>query len=256
MEKKKDYYVYVYLNQTKPGFWKYKNIEFKYQPFYIGKGRNKRESVHLCESMLKQHNHKNSIIKSIKNKINEEPIHYRIFENLTNDESIAIEIDLIKYFGRLDNKTGILSNATDGGDGANNFSKETLKKVGQPKKKIYQYNLDGSFVKEWESMGSIDLTKHTGNLSSAIKRNGSFMGFLWSHEYTEKMTPKIKYQMPNKYLNISQIDIKTGETIKIFNNALDIEKELKLRQGARNKIYECLKNKNKTAYGYKWQESS
>ena len=48
-----DYYVYVYLNQLKEGLWVYKEHEFKYQPFYVGKGRCKREVVHLCNSMLK-----------------------------------------------------------------------------------------------------------------------------------------------------------------------------------------------------------
>lgn len=33
----------------------------------------------------------------------------------------------------------------------------------------------------------------------------------------------------------------------------DRMKELKLRSGARNKIYECINNKIKTAYGYKWE---
>ena len=54
------------------------------------------------------------------------------------------------------------------------------------------------------------------------------------------------------YKNISQIDKKTNEIIKVFENALEIENELCLRKGARNKIYECLNNRMKSAYGYKW----
>lgn len=33
---------------------------------------------------------------------------------------------------------------------------------------------------------------------------------------------------------------------------IEAENELKLRKGARNKIYECLSGKLKTAYNYKW----
>lgn len=115
MEKKKDYYVYVYLNQLIPGKWAYKDLVFEYQPFYVGKGRNRREIEHLCPYMLEKKSYKSSTIKSIKNKTGQPPIHYRIFEHLTNDEAIEIEIDFIKTFGRKDNKTGILTNCTDGG---------------------------------------------------------------------------------------------------------------------------------------------
>lgn len=59
--------------------------------------------------------------------------------------------------------------------------------------------------------------------------------------------------MPNKYTNIRQLDKQTGELIGIFDNALDIEEKLDLRSGARNKIYECIKGKLKTAYGFKWE---
>ena len=60
--------------------------------------------------------------------------------------------------------------------------------------------------------------------------------------------------MPIKYVDIQQIDIETGEVLKTYKNALEIENKLKLRSGARNKIYDCLTNKTKTAYGYKWKQ--
>lgn len=252
MEEKKDYYVYVYLNQLKEGEWSFNNINFKYQPFYVGKGRNKRERIHLSPCLMKAKTYKNSIIKNIISKTGEEPIHYRIFEDLTNEEAIKIEIEFIKFFGRLDNKTGILTNGTDGGDGANNFSSEVLKKIGNPKKKVYQYDLEGNFIKEWESMSSVNITKHVGNLSTAIKRNGTFMSYLWSHDKHDKLSPKIKYQMPIKFVNIQQINKKTNELIKTFDNVKQIEKELKITKHIKNKIYDCLNNKAKTAYGYKW----
>lgn len=253
MEEKKDYYVYIYLNQTKKGKWLFKNLEFEYQPFYVGKGRKKRDITHLCQYSLKAHNFKNSIIKSIVSKTGEQPIHYRVYENLSNSEAIELEIEMIKHFGRKDNKTGILANCTDGGDGANNFSEETLKKVGNPKKKIYQYDLNGVFIKEWESLSSVNLTIHIGNLSSAIKRKGTFMGFIWSYSFKEKMEPTIKYQMPNKYIDIQQIDKETNKVLQTFNSALQIEQELGLISGSRNKIYDAINGKLKTAYGYKWK---
>jgi len=249
-----NFYVYIYLNQLKPGVWRYKEHTFNYEPFYIGKGRNKRETIHLTPSMLSKHNYKSSVIKSIIKKTGEHPIHYRIYENLSNDDSIKIEIDLIKHFGRRDLGTGILCNGTNGGEGCNNLSEESKQKVGGSKKMVHQYSLEGFFIKTWESINEIDVKcKSLGNLSTSIKRNGTFCGFIWSYNKVSKLEPRVKYQMPIKYSNIKQIDMKTGEVIKIFDCVLDIEKELHLRKNGRTKIYECLQKKIKSAYGYKWE---
>lgn len=251
---KKDYYVYVYLNQLKPGKWLYNEHVFNFQPFYVGKGRNKRDILHLCPHMLEKKTIKNSTIKSIINELNELPLHLRIYTGLTNEVAIEIEKDFIKKFGRKDNKTGMLSNGTDGGDGANNFSEKTLKKIGNKTKKVYQYSLDGKFIKEWNSISEIDLDCISkGNLSTSIKRNGTWCNFIWSYEKKNILPSKIKYQMPVKYVNIKQIDILSDEIIEIFKDVLSIEKKLGLRIGARNKIYECINKKVKTAYGYKWK---
>jgi hypothetical protein len=249
-----DYYVYVYLNQLKEGTWSYRDHIFNYQPFYVGKGRRKRDIMHLCPFMLNQKTIKNSTIKSIINETGEMPIHCRIYSGLTNEEAINIEKDFILMFGRKDNGTGILSNNTDGGDGANNFSEETLKKIGNKCKKVYQYSLEGNFLKEWESLTSTETEfKSSGNISTAIKRNGTYGGYIWSYEKFETLKPKIKWQAPIKYKNIKQIDRKSKKIINTFATALEVETTLKLRSGARNKILDCVNGKLKTYKGYEWK---
>lgn len=251
----KIYYVYVYLNQTKPGKWIYKNIEFKYQPFYVGKGKNSRDKAHLFPSQLKRRNRKNSIIKSIFKKTGESPIHYRIFENITNEESIEIECDFIKTFGKLSLNNGILANDTDGGEGGGKISNSCKKNRINKRKNVYQYDLNGCFIKKWNSLFSLEEEfQNFSNIPTAIKRDGTYMGYIWSYKYLPKMIPKIKYQMPIKHVKIKQIDKESDKVLNIFENALEIETKLKLRSGARNKIYDCLNKKLKTAYGYKWQK--
>ena len=53
MEKK--YYVYALLDSRKPGYWCYQienhEIEFEYEPFYIGKGCGSRLTTHLKETI-------------------------------------------------------------------------------------------------------------------------------------------------------------------------------------------------------------
>lgn len=41
--------------------------------------------------------------------------------NLTKEEACELEIILISYYGRINNKTGILCNMTDGGEGTTNL---------------------------------------------------------------------------------------------------------------------------------------
>ena len=245
----KEYYIYVFLDQRISGIWKFDGLIFNHKPFYIGKGKNQRINSHFYSKQLIKNTLKNNIIKKIQTDLGELPIHYRIFENLTEEEAFDIEKRFINYFGKIKDG-GILVNLTNGGDGHSVYH--------EPKKshwkEIYQYDLNGNFIKKWESISQLKNTfKSIGNISTAIRRNGTCYGYLWSYKYELKLTPKIKYQMPIKYENIKQIDIISGDIIKVFDDVLTIEKSLSLRNGARNKIYDCLKNKIKSAYGFKWE---
>ncbi len=112
------------MDQRKSGKWVFKDKTFDFQPFYIGKGCRDRETAHLFTSSLKGKSLKNNKIKSILRHTQEEPIHYRVYENLSEEEALSLEIEMIKYFGRVDLGTGILTNMTDGGD-TSNLSKGT-----------------------------------------------------------------------------------------------------------------------------------
>ena len=131
---KKEHYVYVYCNPLKPGkFTYYENgfgIDFDHEPFYIGEGKNGRIYDHLSEAKNSDKNsHKlNTIRKLFKSK--QEPIMYKIFENLGEVNSLLIEKCLIKLVGRDNLKLGPLTNLTDGGKGLNNPSIITKTKIG------------------------------------------------------------------------------------------------------------------------------
>lgn len=86
------YYVYAYLREDDT-------------PYYIGKGKENRAYV--------KHPRKNgsNILPKDENRIK------ILYENLSEDEAISIEKQLISEYGRKDLGTGTLINMTNGGDG-------------------------------------------------------------------------------------------------------------------------------------------
>lgn len=131
------YYVYIFLDPRKPGKYVYGEFEFKYEPFYIGKGKNKRISVSLNETCF----FKSNKVKSIRND-GFEPINFKLYTELFECEAIIKEIELIKLIGRFDKKIGPLCNLTDGGDGVSGRinSSETKKTMSKSRKLFLEKN--------------------------------------------------------------------------------------------------------------------
>ena len=97
-------YIYIYLDPR---------LETP-TPIYIGKGTyKKRMFAHKYKA-------ENPILKNKINAIRElnlEPIIEIVKDDLTNDEAIILEKELILKYGRIDLKTGTLCNLTEGGEG-------------------------------------------------------------------------------------------------------------------------------------------
>jgi len=129
------FYVYVYLDPTKPGEYKYGDYTFEYCPFYVGKGSDNRLYDHMHPSNLKNNSCKNNKIKKLK-KAGFEPIVFKYMEHLTEQESFDFEIDMIKTIGRRDEELGNLTNLTYGGDGATGTipSQDTRRKISESHK--------------------------------------------------------------------------------------------------------------------------
>jgi group I intron endonuclease len=125
-----NYYIYIYLDPRKLGQYCYNNICFLFEPIYVGKGKDNR---------WKDKNKRTNLFKNKINKIKKsglEPIILKLYENLNEDQSFETEKQLIKEIGRINSKTGLLVNMTDGGEGSSGliFSKEHRKKLSERKK--------------------------------------------------------------------------------------------------------------------------
>ena len=112
------YYIYAYIRNNDSKTAKAGT------PYYIGKGKKDR---------LSNKNGHHVPVPIDKNRI------VIMESNLTEIGALSLERFYIRWYGRVDNGTGILRNLTDGGDGVSGFipSEETrmkmrLKKLGKP----------------------------------------------------------------------------------------------------------------------------
>lgn len=115
------YYVYMYLDPTKQGIFKYKDLDkvFRSEPFYVGKGCGNRKNFHLYKA--KKSSKPISINKCvgycqdlIRNNL--EPIIIVFKDNLTENEAYSLERDLIGKIGRKCHNLGPLLNYHFGGE--------------------------------------------------------------------------------------------------------------------------------------------
>ena len=109
--------------------------------------------------------------------------------------------------------------------------------------KLYQYDLQGNFIKEWNNYNEVK--KYFGKdigIHAAIRLNNSCMGFQWSWEKlsnTKELKPKTKARKVGKYTT-------DGILIQVFNTVREAKKDT---CGAPN----VLSGKRKSAGGYLWK---
>ena len=101
------YYVYAHYRKTDNSI------------FYVGVAKS-----------LKRFTSKYSRNKYWKNIVDKNNYYYKILFELNNwKDCLNKEIELISHYGRLDLKTGVLCNMTNGGEGCVNLSNESKQKM-------------------------------------------------------------------------------------------------------------------------------
>lgn len=76
-------------------------------PYYIGKGTGNRAWSHCNNDAIQPPTNKEMIVV--------------LETNLTSLGALALERRMIRWYGRIDNKTGVLRNRTDGGEGTSGY---------------------------------------------------------------------------------------------------------------------------------------
>jgi len=228
------------------------------QIFYVGVGTVRPQKGWGKYSRAGTTNRRNEIWKRISKKAGGFTWEI-VFESESQFEVKQKEIELIKLYGRLDIKNGILSNMTDGGDGRMNGTYESYEGNRKNldlyredrKKKCYQYDLDGNFIREWHSITEaskfLGVESTSGIIGCCKSKYNFFKGFIWRYEYFEKLDVNFKV---NRYNKIYQYSI-NGEFIKEWNNRIDIYDFYDYERRNQN-LLRALNNINLTVYGFRW----
>lgn len=114
------YYTYVYIDPRYPSC-RYGDFDFSGQPFYVGKGKNRRAWTHLSESKNRTHNTlKYDKIHRIID-AGHQPVVTIVQDGMVESDALALEQQLISMIGTKWTISGIprgpLCNMTSGGEG-------------------------------------------------------------------------------------------------------------------------------------------
>lgn len=232
MENEK-YYVYIYLDPTKSGFFVYGEYNFEYEPFYVGKGYKERCNEHIWESRLKIASFKTNKIKKILS-LGLTPIILKVSENLFEVDAFELEKKLITVIGRRDLKNGPLTNLTDGGEGFSGLIKTEIHR-----EKLRQSNLGKKMSKESREKIS----------KSLIGKPGRNTGNKHSEETKKQISETKKGTLSWNATPVLQLS-KDGEFIKEWVSSHAAAKELGLSQG---NIWTVINGGRNTCGGYKWK---
>lgn len=212
------YYVYIYCDPRTYGPYKYDELFFECEPFYVGKGKKYRLYAHLeyaKDPVSKRGQHKTFKIRRILSE-GLEPIILKWIENVSNEEALKIEADMIEIIGRSDLKQGPLVNFTNGGgrgpgdNGLEGYkhTEETKKKIsrsGKGKKKPEDFKEKISKLKK----GNTNMLGKKHDKNNLIKRERNKIqttltimissGLEFTEENYNKCIPSISY---SKYAKI------------------------------------------------------
>ena len=250
-----NYYVYVFTNPQKSRTMWYKGFQFTQEPFYIGISKNKnRKNVHFQPSKLNDGSIKSRTIQKIIEK-GLKVGQIILYDHLTFKEACEIEIDFIKYFGRRKDKTGVLTNITEGGEGNIGLihSEEVLKLLRKP---LFQFDENFKLTNKFNSVKSaLQLNKELSKtgLQNAYNEKYLYRGYYWSLTKDVNQVEFFKKDDRKSKPRYSFSIYKDGELIKEFDSIHEVENNFDFKVSRGNISYAC-SGKLKTYLGYEWKK--
>ena len=212
------------------------------QPFYIGKGKDNRASIHLYEAHKPRkewyNENKNQTILDIENE-GKSIIIKKVKENLLEQEAYDLEISLIKKYGKLINGTGILTNISDGGFGGNS---EGLA--------VWCFSMEGDFIAEYKSVPEAEIASgvHRNTIHNNLYGNTTTAGnYRWCYKNGKLL------EIKSTKKPIIQCDLDGNEIKEYFSVKEAHEKTGIKRNGISEAASLLIGNRRSTAGGFRWK---
>ena len=227
------YYCYVYLDTRKPGTFEFEDLKFDYEPFYIGKGKNRRSHYHLIYVKRRidqtfRHHFLRKIKKILEDKLEPEIIFLK--RNISEKESYVLETSTIEKIG-LSNLTNIFPGGKGGRHNKNFAGKkhsiEAKRKMSIAHKGKLNPMYGDKYFRSKEGSESFS-TKTSGEKhhyfnakrddKTKEKISKSLMGFEWTDEEKKKRSRGMKKVWEQrKAENIKISNPGTSKKIKLYN---------------------------------------
>lgn len=124
-------------------------------------------------------------------------------------------------------------------------------------KKVLQYDLNGVFIKEWNSATEAEtaLGYSSGNISNVCKGKGkSAMGYMWRYKEGDSIPETIEKckvkGTPHKHAGLLQLDLE-GNLIKEWNSNKEASEALGIKSASA--ISEVCRGRRKSVKGFVWR---
>lgn len=195
-------------------------------PFYIGKGKNDRIFDHEKNTINGKLYNINRYLYYKINKIlksNKKIIYKKILNNVDELDALKYEIIEIRKYGRKNNKTGILCNMTNGGDGVVGYkpTKKVKQKISSKLKIYYKNNLQAkdrlvNRIKKYSSIGAKIASQINSKTFSFVTSNNKLVKITNLHNFCKinKLNPqkmwKLVHGFKNEYKGYKNIDYFNG----------------------------------------------
>lgn len=228
-------------------------------PFYIGIGSD--ENYTRAYDKRSRNKHWTNIVKKANYEVE------IVLDDLSWEEACEKEKEFINLYGRKDLNEGCLCNMTNGGEGVLGVvKKESSKKKAAEKisKVILQYDIEGNFLKKWNSITEAcnTLKLDTSAIAKCCKgseNRKSVGGYVWRYENSDKwfdpkyicntgVSEKNKQQRLRKKKKVVQYSAQEN-FIKEWDSPTDAA--IEYNTTAEN-IYRSIKSNSK-AVGYIWK---
>lgn len=224
-------------------YYIYKHIRLdSNKPFYIGIGTKPNNFLSTKREYCRAYDcyTRSTFWNRVVNKYG-----YKIEILLESDDYNFIkekEKEFVSIYGRINNKTGILINLTDGGEGSvgrilSNNTKEKIRSKSIGRKVSLETKLKMSESRKGRSV----VISENHRKSISLKNKGRIIDGEWREKLlkrrAEKRLPVLQYTLDGNFIKEWESAFQVGEYLNI----------------PRNSISRCCRGLAKSAYNYKWK---